>query len=93
MGEETQTQPTTENTGTRNKSESNSLIEQANNAAERLEAANKRSEELVKRNEQIVAEMRLGGRTFAGQANTKTPEQEAEEIMNAEVERTLKRFR
>jgi len=44
------------------------LIEKANQAAERLEKANKESLEIAKRNERMLAEMRLQGRSFAGQA-------------------------
>jgi len=44
------------------KKESNTMVDNANNAAERLEAANKKQEELIIRQEALNVQATLGGK-------------------------------
>ena len=65
-----------------------SPIEQANKAAERLEAANKAQEELLLRQEKLIAEARLGGKTFlSGKEEKKeeTDEEYAMKVRNGQI--------
>lgn len=63
-----------------------SIIEEAGQAAERLERANKELRELLERQELMIAEQKLGGRSFAGQqpepVKEQTPEEYARSLMN-----------
>jgi len=68
--------------------EDNSTIERANKAAERLEAATKAAAEIADKQEKILVEMKLGGKTEAGEPNKKvelSPEEYAEKVLKGEV--------
>ena len=66
------------------KEEKKDLVSKANEAAERLEKANLELKDLLAKHEALIAEDRLGGKSFAGTfQKTKTPEDKVkEEAMN-----------
>ncbi len=59
-------EPTTEDTGTGDKPEETTLIDDANLAAKRMEDANKEKRELLNREEALMVQSRLSGRAEAG---------------------------
>jgi len=80
--EEPKEEHTTDNSGERVQSETNSLLDRANETAQRLEEANKKTEELLNRQEQLMAKEALGGRSEAGKGSIKKEEISDEEFAN-----------
>ena len=69
------------------KSETTTLVDEANTAAERLEKANERKTELLRQEEELMAKKALGGRAEAGQVEKKelTPQEYADEVMKGNI--------
>ena len=79
---------TTENTGDGNKPQSNTLIEQANQAAERLERANQERALLLAREEELEARRRLGGVTqmsVPDKPHVETPKEYRDRILKGQI--------
>jgi len=72
--------------------ETKSMVERAENASERLAKLIEEERKLVARNEALVARMMLSGKAEAGSL-FKTPEQTEKEKMDAEISKTINRFK
>lgn len=71
---EKETTSTISDTTEGDKSETTSLIANANAAAQRLEEANQKQEELIARQEELAARIALGGKSEGGAEQVKEPE-------------------
>ena len=72
--------------------ESLSMIERAEQVRKAMEDANKKHEELTARDEAVAARMMLGDRGRAGEP-TKSPEEENKEKLDADIAKTISRFK
>lgn len=87
--DETQGEPTTENTGEGSESETDKQTAKLSSENERLEKQIEKRKELMAKNKELMAEEKLGGRADAGQKPVKpkesTPEEYAKEVLGGSL--------